>query len=119
MANILSVASNETLQTTRQLLLQQEGHSVASAITMAEVEHICKKEKEMDLALIGHGFRGSERRKIATVINRFFPGIPILEMCLHSPEIPGVDFIFSDSPQDLVKALRQILAGHRVRGYTE
>ena len=120
MAKILSVATNETLQTTRQLLLEQEGHSVICALSMTEVEQVCKKRQErVELALISHGFDGDERREIAIVINRYFPGIPILEMCFHSPEIPGADFVFSDSPQELMKALRQILAGQRVRGYTE
>jgi hypothetical protein len=85
---------------------------------MAEVERLAQTEK-VDMALIGHGFRGGEKRELARIINQFFPGLPILEMCFHSPEIPGADFILTDSPADLVKAIRQVLAGRRVRGYTE
>lgn len=73
----------------------------------------------MDPALIGHGFRGTDKRKIAQTVNQYFPGLPILEMCFHSPEIPGADFILSDSPADLVKAIQHILDGRRVRGYTD
>ena len=58
MAKILSVASNEALKTTRQLLLEHKGFTVCSALTLAEVEALGKIEK-VDLALIGHGFRGS------------------------------------------------------------
>ena len=118
MARILSVASTDVLRTTRQLLLEQEGYSVCSALSMPEVEQLVQTEK-VDLALIGHGFRGADKRKLARMINQFLPGLPILEMCLHSPEIPGTDFILTDSPADLVKAIRQVLAGRRVRGYTE
>jgi hypothetical protein len=118
MATILSVASNEVLQTTRQLLLEQQGFNVCSALTLAEVESLGKIEK-VDLALIGHGFRGVEKRKIAQTVNQYYPGLPILEMCFHSPEIPGADFILSDSPQELISAIGLVLAGRRVRGYTE
>jgi len=118
MIKILSVASSEALKTTRQLLLEQEGYAVCSALNLADVEELGKTEK-IDLALIGHGFRGPEKRKIARAVNQFFPGLPILEMCFHSPEIPGADFVLTDSPTDLIKAIRNILNGRRVRGYTD
>jgi len=118
MAKILSVAGSEVLRTTRQLLLEQEGYSVCSALNLTEVEILAKTEN-IDLALIGHGFRGPEKRKIARAVNQHFPGLPILEMCLHSPEIPGADFVLSDSPVDVIKAIKQVLNGRRVRGYTE
>ncbi len=118
MAKILSVASNEILGTTRQLLLEQEGFSVSSALSLPDVEKIGPTEK-LDLALIGHGFRGPDKRQLAHTINHLFPGIPILEMCFHSPEIPGADFVLSDSPAELIKAIKQVLTGRRVRGYTD
>jgi len=118
MATILSVASSEVLRTTRQLLLEQEGFGVRSALDLPEIEQLDPSEK-LDLALIGHGFRGPEKRKLARAINQSFPGLPILEMCYHSPEIPGADFVLTDSPSDLIKAIRQILNGRRVRGYTD
>jgi hypothetical protein len=118
MARILSVASSEILRTTRQLLLEQQGFSVCSALTLADIELLGKTEK-MDLAVIGHGFRAPEKRKIAHAVNQCYPGLPILEMCYHSPEIPGADFILSDSPDELIAAIKYVLAGRRVRGYTE
>jgi hypothetical protein len=119
MAKILSVASSEILRTTRQLLLEQEGYSVCSALTLADVEQFGKTKEKLNLALIGHGFRGPEKREIAQSVNQYFPGLSILEMCFHSPEIPGADFILSDSPDDLLVAIKLILAGRRVRGYME
>jgi hypothetical protein len=118
MARILSVASSEGLKTTRQLLLEQEGFSVCSALNLAEVESLGKTE-QVDLALVGHGFRGPEKRKIAHAVNHYYPGLPILEMCYHSPEIPGADFVLTDSPDELITAIRLVLAGRRVRGYME
>lgn len=118
MAKILSVASSEVLKTTRQLLLEHQGFTVCSALTLAEVEALGKIE-QLDLALIGHGFRGVDKRKIAHAVNHYYPGLPILEMCFHSPEIPGADFILSDAPHELIAAIRLVLEGRRVRGYTE
>jgi CheY-like chemotaxis protein len=120
MAKILSVASTEVLRTTRQLLLEQQGYSVISAVNLSEVEALAKaKAEKVDLAVIGHGFRGLEKLKIAHTVNRYFPGLPILEMCYQSPEIPGADFVLSDSPHDLITAIKLVLAGRRVRGYAD
>jgi hypothetical protein len=116
---ILSVASSEALKTTRQMLLEQEGYHVFSVLTLADVEELGPSEQKVDLALIGHGFRGPEKRKIAWAVNQHFPGLPILEMCFHSPEIPGADFLLTDSPSELIKAIRAILDGRRVRGFTD
>jgi hypothetical protein len=119
MIKILSVASNEVLKTTRQMLLEQEGYAVCSALSLTDVEQLGPLEEKVDLALIGHGFRGPEKRRIARTVNQFFPGLPILEMCFHSPEIPGADFVLTDSPPELLKAIKLILQGRRVRGYTD
>jgi hypothetical protein len=118
MATILSVAFSEVLKTTRHLLLEQQGFAVQSALDLAEIESM-EKPSGIDLALIGHGFRGPEKRKIAHLINNHYPGLPILEMCYQSPEIPGADFILSDSPDELIVAIKMVLAGRRVRGFVE
>jgi hypothetical protein len=118
MAKILSVAYSEILKTTRQLLLEQQGHSVYSALDLAEIEAMERMEI-VDLALIGHGFRGAEKRRIAHLVNHHIPGLPILEMCFQSPEIPGADFILSDSPDELIAAIQLVLDGRRVRGFTD
>jgi DNA-binding response OmpR family regulator len=116
MARILSISPSEILRTTRQLVLEQEGYQVRSLAEAPERNTIAKEEK-FDLAVIGHGFRGQDKRRIAKVINQHFPGLPILELCFHSPEIPGVDFILSDSPHEVLGAIKEILAGRRVRGF--
>lgn len=118
MAIILSVAFSEVLKTTRHLLLEQQGFTVKSALDLAEIESM-DKPSGIDLALIGHGFRGAEKRKIAHLVNNHYPGLPILEMCYHSPEIPGADFLLSDSPGELIAAIKTVLSGRRVRGFVE
>jgi DNA-binding NtrC family response regulator len=116
MAKILSIASTEILKTTRQLILEDAGYEVVSFSSVPLIQELEKAGKP-DLAVLGHGFRGSDKRKLALALNQLFPGIPILEMCIHSPEIPGADFIVNNSPEHLVSAISEILAGRRVRGF--
>ena len=116
MARILSISQTEVLRTTRQLVLEKAGHEVLS---LPDLDGDLKfsREEKFDLAVIGHGFPGEEKRRIANLTNKHFPGLPILELCFHSPEIPGADFILSSSPGEIVAAVREILAGRRVRGF--
>jgi hypothetical protein len=104
------------LKTTRQLILQNAGHEVVSFASIPAIQEL-ESTAQAELAVIGHGFRGSDKRKVALALNQAFPGIPILEMCMNSPEIPGADFILSHSPEHLLTAVKDILSGRRVRGY--
>ena len=116
MTRILSISPSEVLLTTRQLVLERAGYQVLSLADVS-ADHAFSKNDKFDLAIIGHNFRAEEKRRIARIINQQFPGLAILELCLHSPEIPGADFIFNDSPDELLNAIREILAGRRVRGF--
>ena len=116
MPRILSLSPSGTLRTTRHLILEQDGHAVISPADLSEIDDLPKEEK-LDMAVIGHGFKGVEKRRMAHALNTRFPGLPILELCFHSPEIPGADFLLTDSPAELVAGVREVLAGRRVRGY--
>jgi hypothetical protein len=116
MARIVSIASTEILRTTRQLILQNAGHDALSFSSPSDIQEVDDAWKP-ELAVVCHGFRGSDKRKLALALNQAFPGIPILEMCMNSPEIPGADFILSHSPEHLLTAVQDILNGRRVRGY--
>jgi len=115
MARILSISSSDVLRTTRRLVLEREGYQVRSLNPKSAA--VFAEDEKFDLAIIGHTVEGHDKRRIANIINQRFPGLPILELCFHSPEIPGTDFILSDSPTDLLVAVREILAGRRVRGF--
>lgn len=116
MARILSISHTDVLRTTRQLVLEKAGHEVVSLADL-DGDLDFSKEEKFDLAVIGHGFPGEEKRRIANLANKHFAGVPILELCFHSPEIPGADFILSNSPAEMIAAVREILAGRRVRGF--
>jgi DNA-binding response OmpR family regulator len=115
-ARVLNLSRSEVLRTTRQLVLEKEHFQVFSVDTVT-ADDTFSKNAEFDLTVIGHEFPGEEKRRMANLINHRYPGLPILELCFHSPEIPGADFILSDSPAELVAAVREIIAGRRVRGF--
>lgn len=116
MARILSITPTEVLRTTRHLVIEKEGYEVRSLADAPTAEAFVRHEK-FDLAVIGHGYGGNDKRRIANAINQLFPGLPLLELCFQSPEIPGADFILSDSPDELLAAIKEVLAGRRVRGF--
>jgi DNA-binding NtrC family response regulator len=116
MPRILCISPSDVLLSTRQLLLESDGHAVESIQRLPQI-HALHEQQKFDLAVVGHDFAGDEKRQIAHAINTRFRGLPILEMCHHSPEIPGADFILSNSPGDLLVAIRDVLAGRRVRGF--
>ena len=88
MAKILSIAFTEMLKETRHLILETAGHEVISFSIMPGISDLEGLGKP-DLAVVGHGFPGPAKRMIALQLNQHFPGLPILEMCMNSPEIPG------------------------------
>lgn len=116
MARILSITPTEVLRTTRHLVIEKEGYEVRSLADAPNPDAIAGDEK-FDLAVIGHGYGGNDKRRIANAINQLFPGLPLLELCFQSPEIPGADFILTDSPDELLVAIKEVLAGRRVRGF--
>lgn len=116
MAKILSIAATAVLSTTRQLILENAGHAVVSFACIPTIDQLTTAGNP-DLAMVGHAFKASEKRKIALALNQAFPGIPILELCMHSPEIPGANFVLSHSPEHLLTAIQEVLSGHRVRGF--
>ena len=118
MTRILHFSGSEVLRTTRDLVLEKQGYTVRSFAHVSDFSRMGYGE-QFDLGIIGHTFRGEEKRQIALRINHRFPGIPILELCFHSPEVPGADFILSDSPAELLAAVHDILSGRRVRGFVE
>ena len=54
MARILSVSYDSSLLKTRQLILEQEGHQVVSALGFTDALQQCESSKDFDLFILGH-----------------------------------------------------------------
>jgi DNA-binding response OmpR family regulator len=105
---ILSIVGDAGLRKARRMLLQAQGFEIISAGDFREVREACETYA-FDLVIIGHSLDPKIKRAIAVSIRESNPDTPILEMCLVSPEIKGAEYSTSDSPADLIAAVRRIL----------
>lgn len=65
MARIFSISYDPTLLRTRELLLEQMGHTVASAEGFAEAFAVCEREAGgFDLMVLGHSIPHEDKRAI-------------------------------------------------------
>ena len=63
-SRILSVSYDESLLSTRHMLLQQAGYEVTSVAVFSEASERCKKG-EFDLLLIGHSIPRQQKQALA------------------------------------------------------
>ena len=112
---ILSIVGDAGLRNARRMLLEAQGYEVVSASDFKEVREACENAS-FDLVIIGHSLDPKTKRAIAVTIREHTPGVPILEMCLVSPEIKDAEFSTSDSPADLIASVRRILQMDEIPG---
>lgn len=62
MARILSVSYDVSLLGTRQMILQNQGHEVVSALGFTEALKQCQSSKKFDLFILGHSIPHSDKR---------------------------------------------------------
>lgn len=85
---ILSVARTDFLRRTRRVALRKAGYEVESAADLNDIERLCKSTT-FAAAVVGYAFEPEVKRTIADVIRRYSPTMPIVELTLAEPEIPG------------------------------
>lgn len=108
-SHILSIAGTDSIRTTRELLLREQGFMVVSATTPREISHVCRRAK-FDLIVVGHAFEDDQKVAIGEVLRKDAPGTPILEICRVSPVLPNAQFVLrSPEPSDLVAEVKNIL----------
>jgi CheY-like chemotaxis protein len=107
--HILNVSIADNLRRTRAMVLEEAGFNVTSAANLREAEHVCRRAA-FDLIIIGQGFSGDDKRRIASAVRTLLPAAPILELCRISPEINSPDHVLYDpSPDDLVDFVQRLL----------
>ncbi len=107
---ILCISANDAILQTRKLLLEKNGYQVIPALNFREVEEACRTGK-FDLALIGQDIEAKPKKALGFKIRELCPKVSILEMCRYSPEIEGAAFTVSDSPEDLLAIISEVLSG--------
>jgi hypothetical protein len=114
-STILTICQNESLSETRRLLLTKNGYQVT---VVTDFRHIEKISQHPNCVVMGIDIEPRMKRAVAVLLEKRWPGIPILEINILHPEIEGAACVSSDSPEEVVAALKDLLSPTG-RRYTE
>ena len=79
MARVLCTGMDEALLQTRRMLLEQEGHTVASARSEDQARAACEKEP-VDVAVIGQTVSPPQEKRILDLVRQYCPSAKVLEL---------------------------------------
>jgi DNA-binding response OmpR family regulator len=107
---ILSISYDETLLSTRRLLLEQKGYNVTSALGFTEsVEHC--RDGSFDLFILGHSIPHKDKLHLIETFRRNCSA-PILSLArFGETKVPGDFHASPDEPVRFLEVVGEILAG--------
>ena len=108
---ILSISYDESLLTTRKMILEQAGFDVAAAYGFAEASTICRFDHTFDLIVMGHSIPRKDKTALLEMLRPNCKA-PLLSIRRHTePPIPEADFSVDshDGPEALVAAVKSAL----------
>jgi CheY-like chemotaxis protein len=112
MKRILSISYDEPLLQTRQMLLEQAGYDVTSALGYAEALEICSVRHDFDLILMGHSMPQKDKAALLNALRPKCPA-PLLSIRKHGDSpLPGADASVDaiEGPVVLLHAVKEALA---------
>jgi hypothetical protein len=107
---ILSIAYDQILAATREMLFSSIGLYVASALTLGGAIELCRSQS-FDLIVVGHSIPRDHRQSLVKELGRYCDA-PILALYRPvEPALPGADYTFdsTQSPAALLAAITNIL----------
>ena len=109
--SVLQVGYYQTLLHTRQLMLEQDGYEVVSALGNEEAK-LLARSKHFDLIVVGFSAPLSDRRAIVQWLKQNVERTPVLVLQAHSSErCPEADLeTLSEDPKVWLEAVRQAVA---------
>jgi len=115
MAHILSVSYDPTLLMTRELLLQQMGHTVTSVEGFARAFAACESGTKFDLLILGHYIPHDDKAAIIAKVKKTC-NCPVLALLRpnESPLPSAESSIDSSEPRALMQAVREMFQVHLV-----
>jgi DNA-binding NtrC family response regulator len=108
---ILSISYDESLLTTRQMILEQEGFEVVSAYGFAEASLVCKNNPTFDLIIMGHSMPRADKTALVDMLRPHCPA-PVLSIRRHNdPPLPEAQFSVDsyDGPNALIATVKSAL----------
>jgi DNA-binding NtrC family response regulator len=105
---VMCVSWLSYLATTREMLLNQAGYAVVSAI--GKEQAISKWDASVDLLVLGHSLPRAEKQALIEWFKEHSKS-PILSLLKpNQQKLPEADFgVEAHNPDDVVKAVREIL----------
>jgi DNA-binding NtrC family response regulator len=85
---ILNVARDESLLKHRTTILEGAGYEVVPALSMLDVEKVCK-DCAFDLVILGYALPNREKRRVMAAVRQFCGEMPILELYSHGSSPVG------------------------------
>jgi CheY-like chemotaxis protein len=76
---VLCIGTDPSLMKTRQLILEQAGHTVLPSSSSRDLEKICSEHK-FDVVIIGQSTPARLKREHIAIIRRFCPTSKVLEL---------------------------------------
>jgi DNA-binding NtrC family response regulator len=111
---ILSVSYDSVLLATRQMLLEQKGYNVTSALGFSEAVEDCQNEG-FDLFVLGHSIPEKDKLHLIKTFRGSCPA-PILSLERVGEKQVRCDFHASpDDPERFLQVVDDILAGRESR----
>ena len=109
--NILSISYDKSLLVTRQMLLENSGYMVTSALGFAEAIEICSGDFDFDLILMGHSMPPKDKAVLLTAI-REECSAPLLSIFRQGdPPVSQASFHINaqEGPVALLQKVREAL----------
>jgi len=115
MALVLCTGVDPVLMKTRQLILENAGHTVVPASDEREIKAVCGRQK-FDVAVIGQNIPAKVKTHVLDLVREHCPEAKILELTLPyaSKALQDADawLEMPSDPQELVKTVNS-LAAHK------
>lgn len=117
MALVLCTGVDPVLMRTRQLLLENAGHTVVPAADEQEIKAVCSKQK-VDVAVIAQNMSPKVKARVAELVREHCPAARILELYppFASGALEDADAWLempADAPEELVDAVNSLASRKR------
>jgi DNA-binding response OmpR family regulator len=111
---IFSVSYDTSLLATRQMLLEQKGYTVTSALGFSKAIDLCR-QSHFDLFILGHSIPNTDKVHLIKTFRESCPA-PVLSLERHGEDRVSTDFHASpDDPHQFLRVVDDILAGRENR----
>jgi DNA-binding NtrC family response regulator len=108
MGRILSVSYDQSLLYTRQLILEQHGYDVVSALGFTQALKCCDQAKDFSIFILGHSIPREDKEALIAAFRGHCSGTVVALKRYNEGPVAGADFETEPSPEAILEVLEQI-----------